>query len=81
MERRAVFLLSKSCFVGSSTTHCDAIRQPFIDRYAASPETELRLGELLAEDHAILSQYLPRPAGRVSDGAQESETEGLGDGT
>ena len=53
---------------------------PLIDRYAASPETELRLGELLAEDQAILSQYLTRPAGPISDCAQESETEGLGDG-
>jgi hypothetical protein len=53
---------------------------PLIDRYAASPETELRLGELLAEDQAILSQYLSRPAGPVSDCAQESEIEGLCDG-
>jgi hypothetical protein len=53
---------------------------PLIDRYAASPETELRLGELLAEDQAILSQYLARPVGPVSDCAQESETERLGDG-
>jgi hypothetical protein len=53
---------------------------PLIDRYAASPETELRLGELLAEDQAILSQYLARPVGPVSDCAQESKTEGLGDG-
>lgn len=53
---------------------------PLIDRYAASPETELQLGELLAEDQAILSQYLSRPADPVSDSANESKTEGLGDG-
>jgi hypothetical protein len=53
---------------------------PLIDRYAASPETELRLGELLAEDQAILSQYLSSPAGPTSDCAKESEIEGLGDG-
>jgi hypothetical protein len=53
---------------------------PLIDRYAASPETELRLGELLAEDQAILSQYLSRPAAPVSDWAKESENERLGDG-
>ncbi len=53
---------------------------PLIDRYAASPETELRLGELLAEDQAILSQYLSGPAGPVSDWANESENERLGDG-
>jgi hypothetical protein len=53
---------------------------PLIDRYAASPESELRLGELLAEDQAILSQYLSRPPDPVSDCAKESMTEGLGDG-
>jgi hypothetical protein len=53
---------------------------PLIDRYAASPETELRLGELLAEDQAILSQYLSSTAGPVSDWANESGIEGLGDG-
>jgi Family of unknown function (DUF5681) len=53
---------------------------PLIDRYAASPETELRLGELLAEDQAILSQYLSRPASPAFDCAKESKTEELGDG-
>jgi hypothetical protein len=48
---------------------------PLIDRYAASPETELRLGELLAEDQAILSQYLSSTAGLVSDWANESGIE------
>ena len=53
---------------------------PLIDRYAASPETELHLGELLAEDQAILSQYLREAAGPVSASAEESKIEGLGDG-
>jgi hypothetical protein len=53
---------------------------PLIDRYASSLETELRLDELLAEDQAILSQYLSRPAGPASDCATESKTEQLGDG-
>jgi Family of unknown function (DUF5681) len=53
---------------------------PLIDRYAASPETELRLGELLAEDQAILSQYLSRPAGDDSCWARIAEPDGLGDG-
>ncbi len=51
---------------------------PLIDRYAASPETELHLGELLAEDQAILSQYLRKAAGPAS--AEDSKTKGLGDG-
>jgi hypothetical protein len=53
---------------------------PLIDRYAASPETELHLGELLAEDQVILSQYLSSPAGTASDCAKDSKIEGLGDG-
>ena len=53
---------------------------PLIDRYAASPETEFRLGELLAEDQAILSQYLTRPDGLFSGFTEEPKTEGLGDG-
>ena len=67
-------------FDPSSTTRDDCVVPRLIDRYAASPETELRLGELLAEDQAILSQYLSSPAGPASDCAKESEIEGLGDG-
>jgi hypothetical protein len=33
------------------------------DRYAESPETALQLREMLAEDEAILAQYLREPAG------------------
>jgi hypothetical protein len=34
-----------------------------IDRYSDSPETALRLGDVLAEDREILAQYLQEPAG------------------
>jgi Family of unknown function (DUF5681) len=34
-----------------------------VDRYAESPETTLRLGDVLAEDQEILAQYLQEPAG------------------
>ena len=34
-----------------------------VDRYAESPETTLRLGDVLAEDREILAQYLQGPAG------------------
>jgi hypothetical protein len=34
-----------------------------IDRYSDSPETALRLGDVLAEDRDILAQYLQGPAG------------------
>jgi hypothetical protein len=53
---------------------------PLIDRYSALSETDLRLGELLAEDQAILSQYLSRPAGDDSGWARIAEPDGLGDG-
>jgi Family of unknown function (DUF5681) len=33
-----------------------------IDRYSDSPETALRLGDVLAEDREILAQYLQGPA-------------------
>lgn len=33
-----------------------------VDRYAASPETALQLEEVLAEDRAILAQYLQESA-------------------
>jgi hypothetical protein len=48
---------------------------PLIDRYAGSPETELHLAELLAEDQAILSRYLPEPSGPVPDFAKATNTE------
>jgi len=48
---------------------------PLIDRYADSPETELHLAELLAEDQAILSRYLPEPIGPVPDFAKATNAE------
>ena len=44
-----------------------------VDRYADSPETECRLDELLAEDRAILAQYLGKPSGLVADPAEHSD--------
>jgi hypothetical protein len=34
-----------------------------VDRYGDSPEAALHLGDVLAEDRAILAQYLQEPAG------------------
>jgi hypothetical protein len=36
------------------------------DRYGESPETDLRLGEVLAEDREILAQFLQQSPGTVS---------------
>jgi hypothetical protein len=41
--------------------------------------TEVELGELLAEDQAILSQYLPDPVGASSDAAKRPGGESAGD--
>jgi hypothetical protein len=38
-----------------------------IDRYGESPETALQLREMLAEDEAILTQYLREPSGFATD--------------
>lgn len=38
-----------------------------LEQYAESPETKLHLDELIAEDRAILAQYLQKPAGQVTD--------------
>jgi hypothetical protein len=38
-----------------------------VDRYAESPETALQLREMLAEDEAILAQYLREPAIETDD--------------
>jgi hypothetical protein len=46
------------------------------DRYAGSQETALQLGELSAEDRAILDEYLPKPVGQGLDqGAKEDDKE------
>jgi Family of unknown function (DUF5681) len=46
-----------------------------VDRYAESPETTPRLGEMLAEDRAILAQYLQEPAGPSPEAAWKPEDE------
>lgn len=50
------------------------------DRYAESPETELHLSEVIAEDRAILAQYLQEPAGRLAAPAGECDDGSRGDG-
>jgi hypothetical protein len=49
-----------------------------MDRYEASPATKLHLDELLAEDRAILSQYLPELARVGPDAAERADGEGHG---
>jgi hypothetical protein len=49
-----------------------------MDRYEASPATKLQLDELLAEDQAILTQYLPELAGATPDAAERADGEGHG---
>jgi hypothetical protein len=46
-----------------------------VDRYGESPETTLQLREMLAEDEAILTQYLREPAGYRPDSAPKSDDE------
>lgn len=38
-----------------------------VDRYGESPETKVQLREMLAEDEAILAQYLREPASFIPD--------------
>jgi len=49
-----------------------------MDRYESSPVTKLQLGELLAEDQAILSQYLPGSAGADPYAVEMPAVEGEG---
>jgi hypothetical protein len=51
-----------------------------VDRYADSPETALKLGEMLAEDREILAQYLQEPAGLSPAAARTPDDEERGDG-
>lgn len=51
-----------------------------VDRYAESPETALQLREMLAEDEAILAQYLREPAGFTPAPASTRDNEGGDDG-
>jgi Family of unknown function (DUF5681) len=50
-----------------------------VDRYAESPETALQLREMLAEDEAILAQYLREPGGFSSDPPSTPDDEGRDD--
>jgi len=51
-----------------------------IERYSDSPETAIRLGDLLAEDRAILAQYLQKPGELVPDSALQPDDEEGGNG-
>jgi uncharacterized protein DUF5681 len=51
-----------------------------VDRYAESPETAIQLRNLLAEDEAILAQYLGRPTSIVPDPLSTADDEGHDDG-
>jgi hypothetical protein len=51
-----------------------------VDRYADSPETALKLGEVLAEDREILAQYLQEPAGLGPAAARTPDDEERGGG-
>jgi hypothetical protein len=50
-----------------------------VDRYGDSPEAALRLGDVLAEDWAILAQYLQQPAGPGPEAAENPDDEERGD--
>ena len=51
-----------------------------VDRYAESPETARQLREMLAEDEAILAQYLREPAGFTAAAPSTPDDEGGDDG-
>ena len=50
-----------------------------VDRYGDLPEAALRLGDVLAEDRAILAQYLHQPAGPGPEAAWKPDDEKRGD--
>jgi hypothetical protein len=50
-----------------------------IDRYSDSPETVLRLGDVLAEDREILAQYLQGPAGLATEAEGKPDSAEGGD--
>jgi hypothetical protein len=50
-----------------------------VQRYAESPDTAVPLEEVLAEDKAILAQFLQVPGGLVSDTAKAPDREDRGD--
>src|SRR6185437_12302539 len=49
-----------------------------VDRYAESPETALQLRQMLAEDEAILAEYLSEPIGVTTEPSSASNAEGGG---
>jgi Family of unknown function (DUF5681) len=51
-----------------------------VDRYGDSPEASLRLCDVLAEDRAILAQYLPNSGGFVPDFGLKPDDGGHSDG-
>jgi Family of unknown function (DUF5681) len=51
-----------------------------VDRYGDSLEASLRLCDVLAEDRAILAQYLPNSGGFVPDFGLKPDDGGHGDG-
>jgi hypothetical protein len=46
-----------------------------VDRYAESPETALQLRDMLAEDEAILAQYLGEPSVMPDSGLTPDDTD------
>jgi hypothetical protein len=51
-----------------------------VDRYGDSLEASLHFGDVLAEDRAILAQYLPNSSGFVPDFALKPDGGGRDDG-
>lgn len=51
-----------------------------VERYAESPETAVQIGEVLAEDQAILAHYLQEPAGSDPASPMSSDDQGDRDG-
>ena len=49
------------------------------DRYAASPETQIELNELLAEDEEILARYLPASAAVTAENVEPPPQKNEGD--
>jgi hypothetical protein len=45
----------------------------FVDRYARTPEANVQLGELLAEDQEILAQYLVQPRKPAAEPPENAE--------
>jgi hypothetical protein len=51
-----------------------------VERYAETTEAKVQLGELLAEDQAILAQYLLEPKASAGEFGEQVNSEGKGDG-